>query len=97
MNETLVLLDVSRSKKTEDRVRERLEKCQCVACGAESKNLRRGLCVRCYCQWLAARNRMNEREAVQFDANLIRQGWILARQESRRLRSRSVFERLMNK
>jgi hypothetical protein len=93
MNEFLIL-DTAKSKKVEDRVRDRLGKNECVACGSVAGNLRRGLCVRCYSQWLAARNRMNEREAMQYDARLIRSGCLLARQETRRLRSQSIFERM---
>jgi hypothetical protein len=93
-NEFFVLvLDTKTTAKTEQIVKQRIDDCQCLACETEGK-LRRGLCTKCYTRWNRARASMPTKDSCQFDARLIRKGLLLSAQQTRRIKTDCIFERL---
>lgn len=92
----VLVLDTKTSGKTTERVRECVEQHKCLVCETNSKLLRRGLCIKCYTSWGRSRSRMSIKDALQFDARLIRRGLLLVTQQIRKIKQDSIFERLAN-
>jgi hypothetical protein len=88
-----MVLDTKPTKKAEQQVKHSVDECECLTCQGKGK-LRRGLCIKCYTSWSRTRAKLSPREAMKFDAKLIRLGYLLSPQQVRRIRQDSIFERL---
>ena len=92
-NELMVLvLDTRTSNKTNQSIKQRIDSGTCLACECQRKT-RRGLCSKCYTRWSRTRAQMNMKDACQYDARLIRKGFLIASQQVRRIKTDCVFER----
>lgn len=84
----VVVIRAMRSKAAQKHVEERVALKQCVACDPTDIRpyRRRGLCPRCEQRWAAQRDSIasDERKA-EFDAELMRKGYLLEPQEIIRL------------
>lgn len=91
----MMILDMRASTKVKAHVNKCVEAGVCVACErADGKPFRRGLCGKCYSQWIKERSKLDQRAAALFDCRLIRVGRLLASQSIRRIRSTNIFKKL---
>jgi hypothetical protein len=63
---------------------------KCLGCGEEPAS-RRGLGTRCYHAWRSARQKLNQTQAANYDAKLIKAGKLLPPQQILALRAPNVF------
>lgn len=95
----VVVVGMAKSARVRTRVRLRVEQKKCLALLAndvdcDNQAWRRGLCTKCYYRWRNTRLSMSKENAAQFDAELIKQGYMLDRNEATQIKDESIFARL---
>lgn len=95
----VVVVGMAKSARVRTRVRLRVEQNKCLAVLANDVDCdnpawRRGLCTKCYYKWRTNRLSLSKENAAQYDADLIRQGYMLDRNESAQIKDESIFARL---
>lgn len=95
----IVVVGMAKSARVKTRVRMRVEANKCLAVLAndvdcENAAWRRGLCTKCYYKWRTNRLSLSKENAAQYDAELIKHGYMLDRNESTQIKDESIFSRL---
>lgn len=97
--ELIVVLSLKASSSVRKRVRERVNKNQCLGqmedgTECDSPVHQRGLCSHCYTAWRNTRLQLSEKDRVVYDSRLIRRGNLLGPNGASEYRTQSVFKRM---
>lgn len=95
----IMVLRAERTRKKQSRVEQLVDAGTCLGttrsgCKCEERASRRGLCWRCYRQFLAQTRSLSQEQAAAYEARLFAAGALLAEREIERIRDKSVFKRL---
>lgn len=92
MSGAIFVVEAKRTRAAERKVRERIAALQCVCCGRaipqdrKPVRWRRGICTTCEGRWESAKRGLTEQQAAELEAELIRDGDLLAEYELAQLR-----------
>jgi hypothetical protein len=89
----IVVMDISRTKRVEAQVQERVKAKVCVCgCGRSTEEfVKLGLSRHCYYEYTEQRKQFSKRQSEAYRAKLIREGSLLEPHEIRSIVSTSVF------
>lgn len=95
----IMVLRAERTRKKQTRVEALVESGKCLGTKRDGSvcdetATRRGLCWKCYRQYLNQLRAMSREQAAAYEARLISAGAILADREVERIKDKSVFKRL---